>query len=747
MKFDPDIIQPLLKTLVEVTDAFTVDVLADDDGTPLVSWISVGAHEKDIDAARNAVGELLASGELAASMAEDPEEPSYEGTGTGLQLIAAPVRHGDFRGVLCAVRKASRPWTRNERELLSITARMCSSAMEAGVIRGRHDKLDSLVTYVASQLMGVQATDIAHTVHRILNELGKFFGADHVCIRKNDADLEATVLLDEWPQRPVIPDPDPLGVVPWNTDNSIFALLRDLRSPLTMRPGEAHRDYQELVKAGAGVDEVSLVIVPLLRGDATIGALSLNHFSDRIWTRDEVGALGAIAAMFVQLDQRVTAEANLHYQAYHDELTGLWNRRAFVEDLSALLADKPKARLAVLFADMDRLKTVNDVLGHRVGDSFIKAVSERLRGSVRPQDMVARLAGDEFVVVLHGVETIQDAEHAARRILDRVADPIEVGGHSISRSASIGVVVNGDSPSTFDELLGNADVALLEAKERGGDTVVAFNDELRSKLLARADLELRLRSAISNNEMRLYYQPEFDLRDGRMTGVEALVRWQHPDRGLLAADSFISLVEEINLAAELGRWVLREACRQLAEWKRASPFAPPLVRVNISAGELISSDFVGFIDDTLNRHGLAPAELGIEITESTVMRELDDVQATLSGLRSLGVTLAIDDFGTGYSSLAQLKQLPVDILKIDRSFVSSLAENVGDRAIVAAIVRLAEAFNLVTIAEGVEDPAAVTTLIDLGCHRAQGFFMAKPLPAHAVLERAQNPGIPLQTSL
>ncbi|PSK90984.1 diguanylate cyclase/phosphodiesterase with GAF sensor [Haloactinopolyspora alba] len=742
MKLDPETIQPLLKTLAESTDAISADLLAAGGGLPLAGWGSAadsGVRGPELTAMREAIRGVV--DEVSAENAGD--EPRTAEVG-GYQVLAVSLRFRDFHGGVCVVRGGDRPWSGNDRSLVRMAATLTTAVLEAGEESGLHNRLDALVTYIASELMGVSALELGDTVYRVLGELGRYFSADTCFLRHNEPNLQASVLVDEWPRRPDVPDPDPLGVVPWETEDLVFSMVGDQREPFLVRPGDGQGSYQQRVHAGSGVEEVSMATVPLISGDTTRGVLGLIHFGDRIWTRAEVRALRAIASLLVQLDARVTAEENLHHQAYHDELTGMWNRRAFVENLTAVLVNDPNARVAVLFADMDRLKTVNDVLGHGVGDSFIQAVSARMRECVRPRDVVARLAGDEFVVVLHDVHSVEAAERAARRILDRIAEPLEVGGHAISRSASVGLALNGDGAGTVDELLGNADVALLEAKERGGDSVVSFNDELRSKLLIRADLELRLRTAISNDEMRLYFQPEFDLRDGRLTGVEALIRWQHPERGLLAADSFISVVEEINLAAELGRWVLEEACRQLALWKASSFDPPAIVRVNISAGELISSDFVDFVAGLLNRYGLAPAELGIEITESTVMREIDDVRATLNGLRGLGVTLAIDDFGTGYSSLAQLKELPVDILKIDRSFVSALAENSGDRAIVAAIVRLAEAFNLTTVAEGVEESAAVTTLLDLGCHRAQGFFMSKPLPANAVLNSARNPGVPLR---
>lgn len=742
MKLNPESIQPVLKSLSESTGALSADVLAVGSGIPLVSWgtaAGAGVRGEELTMMRDAIRDATARVGNAGD-----ERTLQSASIPGFQLLAGGVHSSEFRGGVCVVRVGDEQWSDNDRTLLAMACDLCSALMETNDVPDQQGRLDTLVTYIATELMGVSPVDRSETTARILGELGRYFGADVCFLRQNVPELEASVLVDQWPPRETVPDPDPLGVVRWDSGDPIFMMIRDQREPFLVRPGDRQDTYQNRVLAGTGIGDVSMAMVPLINSDTTLGVLGLVHYGDRIWTRAEVRAVRAIATLFVQLEARVTAEENLHHQAYHDELTGLWNRRAFVENLNSVLVADPYARLAVLFADMDRLKTVNDVLGHGVGDSFIQAVAQRMRECVRPGDVVARLAGDEFVVVLHEIRTVDAAERAARRILDRIAEPLEVGGHAISRSASIGLALNGDGAATVDELLGNADVALLDAKDRGGDSVVSFNDELRSKLLVRADLELRLRTAIGNNEMRLYFQPEFDLRDGRLTGVEALVRWQHPERGLLAADSFISVVEEINLAAELGRWVLDEACRQLALWKATSSGPPAIVRVNISAGELISADFVDFVAALLDRYGLAPAELGIEITESTVMRELGDVQATLNGLRGLGVTLAIDDFGTGYSSLAQLKELPVDILKIDRSFVSSLAENSGDRAIVAAIVRLAEAFNLTTVAEGVEDSAAVTTLLDLGCHRAQGFFMSKPLPAHAVLDQARNPGVPLR---
>jgi diguanylate cyclase (GGDEF)-like protein len=732
---DPDTIQPLLKSLAETTRAVSADVIAVDDGVPLASWgraANAGVQGEALSEMRDAI-----RGVTAEVADQDSHDAVAEARTPGFTLMAHGLQHKNFRGSLCIVRPDDQPWTDNDRALLKMAADLCRSVMEAGNISRDHGRrLDLLVSYVASELMGVSVIDHSETTYRVLGELGRFFEVDTCYLRHNDPQLQASVLVDEWPRREDVPDPDPLGVISW--EDPISAVTRDLREPYVVRPSGS-ATYQARVEAGAGIHQASTAMVPLVSGDTTRGVLGFVHFGDRDWSRAEIRALQAIASLLVQLDARVSAEESLHHHAYHDELTGLPNRRSFVESLTEILKEDPEAPLTVLFADMDRLKTVNDVLGHSIGDLFIQAVADRLRESVRPDDIVARLAGDEFVIVLRGVDNVEHAERIARRLLNHLTEPLDVGGHVVSRSACVGLAVNSGSLGALEELLGNADVALLEAKKRGGNSVVSFNDDLRWRLLDRADLEFRLRTAIGEGEMRLFYQPEFDLRSGQITAVEALVRWQHPERGLLSADSFVSVVEEINLSAELGRWVLNEACRQLAEWKSSSVPAPEVVRVNISAGELISADFVGFVGTLLSRYGHKPQELGIEITESTVMRDIDDVLATLLGLRRLGVSIAIDDFGTGYSSLSHLKQLPVHTLKIDRSFVSTLAHDSGDRAIVSAIIRLAEAFNLSTVAEGVEDVDTVTALLQLGCERAQGYLMSKPVSAADITKRLAEP--------
>jgi EAL domain-containing protein (putative c-di-GMP-specific phosphodiesterase class I) len=324
---------------------------------------------------------------------------------------------------------------------------------------------------------------------------------------------------------------------------------------------------------------------------------------------------------------------------------------------------------------------------------------------------------------------MDDALRMGQTILNNVAEPIDVGGHPISRSVSIGVAIGYPGETTVDQLLQHADVALLEAKARGRSIVQPFNEKMREKVEARSEIELHLGNAISSGALRLVYQPEFDLRNGNLLAVEALVRWQHPVRGLLDADEFIDVAEETNTIIELGRWVLVQGCRQLAEWRSQYPDLSLQLRVNVSPAQLISKDFVSTVAATLSAFDLTGDLLCLEITERAVFPDLDQVLSTLRELRAIGVQAAIDDFGTGFSSLAQLKTLPVDTLKIDRSFVEGLGLDVGDTAIVESIVRLAQTLHLHLVAEGVETARAVHELLRIGCHRAQGHLLGEPFPA------------------
>jgi Amt family ammonium transporter len=424
------------------------------------------------------------------------------------------------------------------------------------------------------------------------------------------------------------------------------------------------------------------------------------------------------------------AFADAVHQAHHDTLTGLPNRALVLDRLGQALTRRRRdhGEVGVLFVDLDRFKAVNDTLGHSVGDEVLVRIGERLRASVRPDDTVGRLAGDEFVVVCDHVTTnelLQIAQRAARAI----EAPLSLYGRDAVITASIGVA-HVDSGALPEEVLRDADVAMYRAKQRGRARIEVFDSAIRERLLERLETEQALRRALRRNELVVHYQPIVRAADGRLIGVEALVRWQHPERGLVQPDGFISVAEETDLILPIGRWVLAEACTQLGVWQAASPdLAGIRVAVNLSARQFIDPDIVSIVADALQRAGIPPSSLSLEITESVLMEEVEATAETLQALKELGVNLSIDDFGTGYSSLSYLKRFPVDSLKIDRTFVDGLAVDAEDHAIVHAVVSLAHALGLEVVGEGVETREQLHELQRLGCDAVQGYLLGLPRAA------------------
>jgi diguanylate cyclase (GGDEF)-like protein len=422
-------------------------------------------------------------------------------------------------------------------------------------------------------------------------------------------------------------------------------------------------------------------------------------------------------------------------QAFRDSLTGLPNRALFMDRLSHGLtgAKRRHEHLAVLFLDLDRFKVINDTLGHTVGDQLLVEVSDRLGSSLRPGDTVARLGGDEFGILLEDVADAATAEAVALRIEEELAKPLHFEGREIFVSASIGIALSSARLGMPEEILRDADLAMYHAKSKGNARHEIFDDSMSAPALDRMDLEMDLRSAISRQEFRLHYQPILRMDTGRITEVEALIRWQHAKRGLLQPDSFIGLTEETGLIVPIGQWVLREACRQAREWQLEFPSIPPLVMsVNLSAKQFQNPNLVQEISQALAESGLAAGSLKLEITESVVMQDAPATLAKLKDLKDLGIRLAIDDFGTGYSSLGYLKRFPVDTIKIDRSFVKGLSKDGNDNAIVRAVITVAKTLNMDVTAEGVETEQQRIELKALGCDRAQGFLFARPADAEHV---------------
>jgi diguanylate cyclase (GGDEF)-like protein len=606
--------------------------------------------------------------------------------------------------------------------------------------------LDLVVTAVATQLMAANAATSAAVSEQVLAELVEHFEVDVSFLRHNDHGIRASKLVAEWPPRPDIPDPDPLAVVYFADADSVFALAEHLKDPAVFRPEPATDDYQRRIQEGRNVPATSMACVPLLSGDLTTGVLGFVKFGDREWKPEELNALRAIASLFAQVQARVAAEDLLRHLAEHDDLTGLHNRRALLAHLDERLGAGRPGPVSALFLDLDRLKAINDYLGHTAGDSFIRAFAERLSEGTGDPGLIARLGGDEFVVVPASAMDAVAAGALAQRLHDKLRPPVVIGGEMLTRTVSVGVALAVPGTDTTSDLLRRADQAVLTAKNAGGNTVAVFSEDMSLKSAFHTDIELHLQDVIERGGLVLHYLPEVDMRTGDILGAEALVRWQHPTRGLLGPDSFIGVAESINLAGELGRWVMRTACAEFGRWHSHGVGHSVVLRVNVSPVQLVTDGFVDTVADIIDEFGLDPGSVCLEITESIVVQDIETTRITLAGLKDVGVQIAIDDFGTGYSVLSHLKSLPVDTLKIDRSFVRDLGTNASDLAIVRAIIALAGAFDLQLVAEGVETEAAAITLLQHGCHRAQGFLWSRPVPGDTMQALLSNRRIPVNFS-
>jgi diguanylate cyclase (GGDEF)-like protein/PAS domain S-box-containing protein len=441
-----------------------------------------------------------------------------------------------------------------------------------------------------------------------------------------------------------------------------------------------------------------------------------------------------VGILFKDVTERKALEARLEHQAFHDALTGLPNRRLFMDRLAHALArtGRRDERVAVLFMDLDNFKVVNDSLGHDAGDLLLASVAGRLKRCLRPEDTLARFGGDEFVVLLEDVADPEEAVQVAERIIGDLGSPFPVEGRELFVRASVGIACGEASTKSADDLLRDADTAMYQAKAEGG-VHSAFNPAMHGRAVRRLYLENDLRHAVRREEFVLRYQPIFDFRNKRAWGLEALVRWRHPQRGLLGPSEFVPLAEETGLIIPIGGWILREACRWAKGWQDNRPAKPPLtVIVNFSAKQLRHPDCVGSIVEALRKSGLEAQSLGLDVTESALIDALEGNALILQRIKALGVKLSIDDFGTGYSSLSYVKRLPADVIKVDKLFVEGVGEDAEHTAIVEMVVELAHTLGMEAIAEGVEGEGQAALLEEMGCDKAQGFHFAKPPPPKAV---------------
>jgi diguanylate cyclase (GGDEF)-like protein/PAS domain S-box-containing protein len=446
--------------------------------------------------------------------------------------------------------------------------------------------------------------------------------------------------------------------------------------------------------------------------------------------RDQDGVVTGSVVAFHDVSAARAKSLEMSHLAQHDSLTGLPNRVLFNDRLmqAISLAVRQDKQLAVMFVDLDQFKKINDSLGHGVGDKLLQSVAERLLNSIRRTDTVSRHGGDEFVVLLSQVEREDDAAVSARKILRALAAPHTVDDKSLDISVSIGVSTYPSDGPDAESLINKADTAMYEAKKQGRNNYQFFRKDMQVRLADRKLLEGDLRSALGRKEFLLHYQPKYNLQTGQITGVEALIRWVHPQRGMVPPAQFIPIAEECGLILPIGRWVLLEACKQARAWTDSGLGAVP-VAVNVSGAEFEDKDFLSGVRAALIATGLEPTNLELELTESVLMRDAESTVRTLLALKAMGVTLAIDDFGTGYSSFTYLRRFPVDALKLDQSFVQDINENPGDATIVSAMINLAKSLNQRVTAEGVETLEQLKFLQSHGCSEGQGYYFGHPVAA------------------
>jgi diguanylate cyclase (GGDEF)-like protein/PAS domain S-box-containing protein len=432
------------------------------------------------------------------------------------------------------------------------------------------------------------------------------------------------------------------------------------------------------------------------------------------------------------ISARRRAEAELYHNAYHDSLTQLSNRTHFNEQLNRAIARvqrHPEQRFAVMYLDFDRFKMVNDSLGHKAGDELLVNLARRLKEMLRPTDVLARLGGDEFAILVEDLNRQRDAVELTERIQKELQRPVQLGSMEVAISASIGITFSTNGYQTSDQIIRDADIAMYKAKSKGKAQYALFDSSLHQHVTAQLQLESELRRALGQGQIYLEYQPICALRDRKLMGFEALVRWNHPERGLLEPATFIPVAEETGLIVPLGNWVLTEACRQMREWKAVRDSSNLRMSVNVSSLQLTHPDFVAHVQRALQAAEMSPSQLTLEVTESVLMDGIENAVSTLSALRHMGVTLSIDDFGTGYSSLSYLATLPIDALKVDRSFIERMSRDGDGGEIVKAIFKLGQALSKQVFAEGIETGAQLTLLQELGCEYGQGFLLSRPVDA------------------
>jgi diguanylate cyclase (GGDEF)-like protein len=666
-------------------------------------------------AVRAAVGypaDALPEDELLALATRGSSVRDARLTGLGACRVAIVALAGETPGLLLVARAGDEDFSGEERDLLRGMARVLLLTLR---MLSRQHLLERLSVL---QRMIVRRTEPGELLQAVVAGTADVIGDEAVSLRLLDPQQPDTALL----VASVGFDPPLWTQIERRRIGEGLGGRAIAEDRLIVFGG--HSPGDQSIPTLADRDVQAAMAAPVREEGRVIGSLVVAaRRSGRRYTSDEQEALLAFAehASLALTDAKMVAKT-LH-QAFHDPLTDLPNRALFVDRLEQGMrrARRVGSQVAVLFLDIDRFKVVNDSLGHAAGDELLREVGARLLTSIRPGDTAARFGGDEFAILLEDVESSKEAEHIARRILLALRTPLTLAGREVFVTGSIGIAMDA---ACADNAIRDADLAMYRAKAQGKGRYAIYEPYMHAAVVERAELEADLQRVVERDELVLHYQPIIDLKTDAIVGVEALVRWRHPQRGLIAPGAFIPLAEETLLMAEIGRWILNAACHQAVGWQRMRPLK---LSVNLSACQLQSADLAADVAAALQASGLAPSALVLEITETVLMRDVEDTIECLEDLKKLGVLLAVDDFGTGYSSLDYLRRFPIDILKIDKAFVDDLVS--GDATLAQAIIDLGESFGLQVVAEGIEHEPQRQRLIELGCGLGQGFCFARPMPA------------------
>ena len=591
------------------------------------------------------------------------------------------------------------------------------------------DRSLGIIAEVVAQMKAASASSAPRVCERLLAQLVAQFEADAAFLRHNDHSLRASTLIAEWPLRDAVPYPDPLARIPFADADGVVA--EELKTPTVIAADTVKLGHSSRFAARRGRASVTAV-APLLWGTVTTGVLGITKSGGKRWTPEELDVLAVIASLFAQLQGRIASESHLHRLAERDELTGLHNRRALTAEIRHRLRTGQPGPVAALYIDLDRLKTINDRLGHAAGDMVIQACAQRLGAKAGHDAMIARVGGDEFVVIPKATMSAEDAKDLAHTLQTAMCDPVRVGGDLITRTLSIGVAVGMPGVDASEDLLHRADQAALAVKRKGGNAVAVFNHGVPMLATSRNGSALHSRAGIDGDALVLQYLPEIDLRTGEILAVEALPCWEQPTLGLLPVDALNGAPQSTSLAGRVGRWVMRRACGDFSRWRSCGIDQQITLRLTVSSALLASDGFAGGVAATMDEFGIDARSLCLEISERVMVRDIENTHTTLAMLKDVGVQIAIDDFGFGDVVLGQLKSLPVDVLKISAGFIRDLGTSAADLAVVQAIIGLAETVGLQLTAEGVETPIAATTLLQHGCSRAQGLLLSRPVMGEAM---------------